>query len=151
VIFKKREVSVKKKKVKKVLPPEPPKYKIKSAFRQLFFRSGTYAGCLQLALSELKGPRGGKLSVCAECGGSFSQGSMAVDHIEPVVPIGLTVNDMSVKEIYDAVFCKGFENPQDNLQALCKKKKTSTIKLCHDIKSAEERVIRELAKTKDEK
>jgi len=135
-----------KKKKEKVWQDEPTNYAVKSAFRALFFRSGLYHDCLELAKSELKGPRGGKLVVCAECGKSFSSANVAVDHIQPVIPFGKTVNDMSVQEMYDAVFCVGFKNRQDNLQALCKKKKGATVLQCHDIKTKEERAERKLAK-----
>jgi hypothetical protein len=81
-----------------------------------------------------KSPKTGrpcKLHRCSECGGLFVKGDMRADHIIPVVDpnTGFTNWDDFVERMF--VECEGF-------QALCVG--------CHRVKSAEERVVRDLAK-----
>ena len=124
-----------KKKVKKELPLKPPMYLIKSALRRIFPRTGLYVKVLNNAIATTKGVRGGKQHNCAECGKPYGTGKVRVDHIDPVVPIGLTVNDMSVQELYDRLWCN-----ITNLQVLCEE--------CHDAKTKVERTERKKAKAK---
>ena len=53
------------------------------------------------------------------------KGTLYKDHIEPVVPIGKTQQEMSYDELVDSIFCD-----RDNIQCLCKS--------CHDAKSKQE-------------
>jgi hypothetical protein len=126
-------VKVKEKKVKKELPLIPQMYMIKSAFRRLFPRSGLYVSVLNDAISEKKGVRGGKQIICCECGESYGTNKVNVDHKEPVVPIGKTINDLTVQECFDRIWCD-----KSNLQVLCND--------CHDVKTKEERLERKKAK-----
>jgi 5-methylcytosine-specific restriction endonuclease McrA len=81
------------------------------------------------------GPRGGKRISCECCGEFFSQGAIAVDHIDPVVPIGTARRDMTWDEVVDRMF----HCPDSNLQRVCKD--------CHSAKTKEENKKRkELAK-----
>lgn len=84
---------------------------------------------------DIVGPRGGKRIICQECGGDFGQGNIAVDHIEPVVPIGTDRRSMSWDEVVDRMM----HCPDSNLQPICKD--------CHSIKTkAENKERRELKK-----
>ncbi len=76
---------------------------------------------------------------CAKCGQAFldKTGSreIAVDHIEPVVPLDRPLKDRG--EYIDRLFCS-----VDNLQILCNYKgERNGIKSCHKIKTAEERAL----------
>ena len=53
------------------------------------------------------------------------KGTLYKDHIDPVVPIGKTQQEMSYDEIVERLFCDS-----SNIQCLCK--------LCHDSKSDQE-------------
>lgn len=72
---------------------------------------------------------------CAMCGGEFKRDEVQVDHIDPVIPYGKTIQDMSYDEIVDRIFCR-----LDNLQVLCKE--------CHKKKTKKEK---ERAKAKNKK
>ncbi len=61
------------------------------------------------------GPRGGGQYICADCGETFGQGKIKVDHVEPVVPLDTLRRDMSWDEIVNRMF----DCPDENLQALC--------------------------------
>ena len=69
------------------------------------------------------GVRGGKRIVCAECGDHHASGGIAVDHIDPVVPLDRARRDMAWEEIIERMF----NCPDSNLQALCKE--------CHSLKT----------------
>lgn len=56
-------------------------------------------------------------------------GTLYKDHINPVVPIGKTQQEMTYDEIVDSLFCE-----EDNIQCICKQ--------CHDIKSKSENIQR---------
>ncbi len=69
---------------------------------------------------------------CAGCRGHFPDKLIAVDHVEPVVPVtGFTSWD----DIINRMFCE-----KDNLQVLCKS--------CHDIKTLKEKELRKKHKEK---
>lgn len=68
---------------------------------------------------------------CAGCGKHFPAKQVAVDHINPVVPIGMDVPDWNI--IINNLFCE-----RENLQVLCK--------TCHDAKTKEENAERREAK-----
>jgi len=73
-----------------------------------------------------KGPRGGARFVCSICGEPFGSNDLAVDHIDPVVPIDTASKDMS----WDTIIWRMFNSPKENLQAVCKS--------CHKVKTDEE-------------
>ena len=75
------------------------------------------------------GPRGGKMFVCDSCHNAFPQKEVNVDHIEPVIPIGLSMSDLPFDIILKRMWCE-----EHNLQVLCK--------TCHDSKTAVENAMR---------
>jgi hypothetical protein len=78
-----------------------------------------------------------KLYECRQCRNTFPQSSMAVDHIDPVVPIGGFKTDGFLGYDWDVVIIRLFCEV-DGLQVLCKP--------CHNLKSADERADRAAAK-----
>lgn len=121
---------------------------IKGAIRQVFRRSPQMWETLQKARVELPpdikkdGTPGKKPRVrykCAICEGLFSQKFVAVDHIEPVVPLDKTEADMTLQELADGIVCK-----KDNLQVVCSTplKDNNGKPSCHKIKTDEENYIR---------
>lgn len=63
---------------------------------------------------------------CAGCGALIRRKDIEIDHIDPVVPIGRHMEDMSWRELFSRLFCS-----VDNLQVLCKK--------CHREKTGREK------------
>tara|TARA_R110000824_G_scaffold84052_2_gene209904 strand:+ start:225 stop:683 length:459 start_codon:yes stop_codon:yes gene_type:complete len=79
-----------------------------------------------------------KLHKCQQCGNLFPQASMAVDHIDPVVPIdGFSKANGFLGYDWDQVIRRLFCEVE-GLQVLCKP--------CHKLKSADERAERAAAK-----
>jgi len=77
-----------------------------------------------------KSGRPAKHYKCAECKDDFPASAIAVDHIEPIVPVtGFTTWD----EVINNLFCE-----KDGLQVLCSE--------CHKIKSKEENALRKANK-----
>jgi hypothetical protein len=66
---------------------------------------------------------------CVGCNEEFTAKGVVVDHIEPVIPVG--VGFTTWDEYIERMFC-----PVDNLQVLCG--------ICHDVKSKEERQQRKI-------
>jgi hypothetical protein len=85
------------------------------AIRKVFARSYIAKTCRENALSNKKSVRNGKMYVCNSCKESFLAIKTAVDHIEPVVPIGIDTSEMSYDEYISRLFCS-----QSNLQLLCR-------------------------------
>lgn len=109
-------------------------YKAYSAVKRSFARSQVYKEAMALAIDPKKhGPRGGKRYRCAECTKDFSNKDVQVDHIEPVVPLGVLMRDMTWCAIHHRTYCK-----LSNLQVLCTE--------CHKVKSKEENSIRRKVK-----
>lgn len=78
--------------------------------------------------------------VCACCGELFQQKNIAVDHIDPVVPLFLEENSMSPGTLAERIFCH-----VDNLQVLCNTRLKDLPKgqtSCHYKKSQEENFLR---------
>ena len=84
---------------------------------------------------------------CAMCGGWYGSGDVAVDHIDPVIPVN--GERSSWDEFIDRLFCT-----KDNLQLVCsyKKKKFDIYgkPSCHYLKTQEERTIRGISVDKEE-
>lgn len=79
---------------------------------------------------------------CEVCGELFSSGNIAVDHIEPMVPLYLTNEDLNYNEIVNNIICK-----KSNLQRICnpkkgKKNKPKFLEFCHQKKTHKENFIR---------
>ena len=97
---------------------------VNRAIRNTFRQSETYNEIKNAAYSKEKGVRGGKRWDCAKC--KQSSAKVEVDHIDPVVPLGLSSYDLSIEEYYERVhLC-----PRENLQVLCIP--------CHQEKSKDE-------------
>ncbi len=113
---------------------------ILDGFRKAFRYSSLYKDCLVKARHESPrfkkdGNLAKRLKVeykCNTCMNLFSQKEINVDHINPVVPLDKTMNDMTLGEYYKGCFT-------DVLQVLCKP--------CHKIKTKEENVIRSNVRT----
>lgn len=114
---------------------------VKGALRRVFSRSELRKQALDAAVvkdyhdpSRKRVTRWGR---CASCKKLEPAYLLEIDHKEPVIPIGKTLEDMDTwDELFDRLWCD-----ERNLQALCGK--------CHDKKSGEER--KERAKAKREK
>lgn len=112
---------------------------IKGALRRIFSRSDLRKQVLEL--SALKGfldarrPRVKKWSRCQRCLEIVPQYLMEVDHVEPVVPVGSSLSDMTVDRLIDNIWCT-----KSNLQVICK--------VCHKIKTLAEAKERRMLKKK---
>lgn len=106
-----------------------------NAIRKSFAKNSPhYSAALTKSLSKDKGPRGGKRYHCAECKIALSRDNVEVDHIQPMIPLGTSPLEMTLKQIYLRCWVS-----LNELQILCTK--------CHDIKSAvENKQRRELKK-----
>jgi len=114
----------------------PNKNLIKGAIRRLFARSPQKYECLNKAIHPtIKGPRGGKQYICSTCKKTFSANKVQVDHIDPVIPVNKTINDLDYNMIVARIFCN-----IKNLQVICTE--------CHKIKTKEERKQRKQHKKK---
>jgi 5-methylcytosine-specific restriction endonuclease McrA len=86
---------------------------INRAIRNTFRQSDVYNEIKNAAYSTEKGVRGGKRWDCAKC--KKSSAKVEIDHIDPVVPLGLSSYDLSITEYYERVhLCL-----LSNLQVLC--------------------------------
>jgi len=79
---------------------------------------------------------------CEVCGELFSTTNIAIDHIEPVVPLHLTNEDLTYDEIVSRLIC-----PSTNLQRICNPKRGSKnkpqfLQFCHQKKTHLESFIR---------
>jgi 5-methylcytosine-specific restriction endonuclease McrA len=101
---------------------------INRAIRNTFRQSAVYAEIKESAYSKEKGVRGGKRWDCAHCGKSAAK--VEVDHVDPVVPLGVNSYELSIQEYYNKVHCC----PRSNLQVLCVP--------CHNEKSKLENIER---------
>lgn len=110
--------------------PYPDKSIIKGALRRVFARSPVIINVLKQSVHPtLKGPKGGKQYICANCKKTYAGNKVAVDHIYPVVPLHSTVHDLDYNEIVKRIFCDA-----SNLQVLCE--------TCHKAKTNAERYVR---------
>ena len=127
-----------KKKIKKERP-YPDKTLIKGALRRLMARSPVIRKVKETAVHpSIRGPRGGKTYICADCNKTFPGKDIAIDHIKPVVPLTKDLNSMSYDDIVKRIFC-----PISNLQPLCK--------ACHKVKTSDERKKRTVYKRRNKK
>ena len=138
-------------------PPTPDIVKkrlIKGGIRRVFRQSIEMRVVLQSARIELPpkilkdGSVGKKNQVrykCALCDGLFSQKDVAVDHIEPVIPLHRSEEEMTIDEMAYRIWCD-----INNLQVICNipLKKNNDIPSCHKIKTDEENFVRKTLKEK---
>lgn len=102
---------------------------VKSAIRRAFSRSDLRKQALEAATvvhTDPCRPRVTKWAICVECNQTVPRYLMEVDHKIPVIPLHLTIEDMSWDDIVNRVWCD-----LDNLQAICKDP-------CHKAKSKQE-------------
>lgn len=98
---------------------------LKGAIRRVFSRSDLRKKIVDLVEIEhvdLKRPRVKKWAWCAICGEVVPKYTLQVDHIEPLQPIGVYLEEMTTDELVQRAWCV-----ESNLQAICKP--------CHSIKS----------------
>ena len=115
--------------------PKNPKERnlLKGAIRRVFSRSELRRKALDNALvkdyhdpSRKRVTRWGK---CTKCNKLEPLYLLEIDHEEPVVPLGTTLEEMSWDQVVDNVWCD-----ERNLKAMCKP--------CHKLKSKEEMIER---------
>lgn len=102
---------------------------IKGAIRRAFSRSDLRQKIMARARiehSDPAKPRCKKWIKCEVCKSPSPEWSSDVDHIDPLIPIGKTMAEMSMDELIDRTWC-----PEENLQAICSD--------CHDVKTKKER------------
>lgn len=108
---------------------------IKGAIRRAFSRSELREKIMaraRISHSDPTKPRCRKWILCEVCKSPSPEWSSDVDHIEPLIPIGRTMAEMSMDELVDRTWC-----PEENLQAICL--------TCHDSKTKMERDARTAA------
>src|SRR5690349_11010704 len=82
---------------------------IKGALRRTFSRSELRRNTLLRATIEHKDsarPRVTKWGKCESCGTIEARYQLDVDHIDPVVPLNKTTQDMSVEELVFRMWCE---------------------------------------------
>lgn len=114
--------------------PNNPKERnlIKGAIRRVFSRSDLRRKALQASVTDHIDPsrkRVTRWSKCTKCGKLEPSYLMEIDHIDPVVPEGKSLEDMTWDELVDRVWCD-----ERLLQAICKP--------CHKDKTKAEGVQR---------
>jgi hypothetical protein len=132
-------------------PPTPDIVKkrlIKGGIRRVFrqsieMRTVLHSTRIELPPKILKDGSSGKKNQvrykCAICGGLFSQKDVAVDHIDPVIPLNKSEEEMTIDEMAYRIWCD-----IDNLQVVCNMtlKQNGGVPSCHLAKSLEENFIR---------
>lgn len=121
---------------------------IKGAIRRVFSRSDLRRSVLDAATVEHKDvsrPRVTKWCKCAKCGQVVPKYTCDVDHIEPVIPIGRHMKDMSLDEAVDRIWCN-----EVNLQVMCGPCHDNKTKLERKLRTAANKLIREKKKVKNE-
>ncbi len=114
---------------------------IKGAIRRVFSRSDTRRKALQASTTDHIDPsrkRVTRWSKCALCGKLEPSYLCEVDHLEPIVPVGMTLEDMSWDQVIDGVWCD-----ERLLQVVCKP--------CHKLKSKAENLERKRIKKEKSK
>ncbi len=104
---------------------------IKGAIRRVFSRSELRRQALApyRIQHQQEGKRTENWLWCPSCGVIYPAWQAEVDHIDPVIPIGHTLEDLTWDELIDRLWCE-----LDNLQPLCSS--------CHKEKSKVERKLR---------
>lgn len=105
---------------------------LKGAMRRVFSRSELRQKVIATADVEHHDParpRVKKWSKCPICRQLTPRYLMAVDHLDPVIPVNTSFEEMSLDTVVDRLWCE-----EHNLQPICP--------ICHDQKSALERKLR---------
>lgn len=101
--------------------PQNPKERnlLKGAIRRTFSRSELRRKILDASVirdySDPSRKRVTRWSKCPECKQMIPTYLFEVDHIDPVIPIGMTLEEMNWDQVIDAVWCD-----EKNLKAICK-------------------------------
>lgn len=109
---------------------------IKGALRRAFSRSELHRRVIEASVvvhSDPTRPRVKTWCLCNVCKKPDAKSYMAVDHIDPLIPVDQAFADMSLDTVIDRLWCE-----QINLQVICQ--------LCHDIKTAREKEERKQSK-----
>jgi len=109
---------------------------LKGAVRRVFSRSELRNKVIQASLvehSDPARPRVKKWCLCAVCKKPEAKSYMTVDHIDPVIPLSSSFEEMGLDKTVDRLWCD-----INNLQAICP--------LCHDEKTKLERKARKKSK-----
>lgn len=110
---------------------------IKGAIRRVFARSDLRKRVLDrvdMAHKDSNRPRVRKWSLCPVCNLPSPKYLMVVDHINPVIPLDKSFEDMSLDEVLDRMWCE-----ENNLQPICPN--------CHIIKTKGEKDERQKFKS----
>lgn len=119
----------------KLKKPSNPKERnlLKGAIRRVFSRSDLRRKIIDASLqkeysdpSRKRVTRWGKCSNCKKLEPAYL---LQVDHKDPIVPIGMTLEDMAWDQVIDNVWCD-----ESKLQAICKE--------CHKSKTKSEQAER---------
>ncbi len=105
---------------------------IKGAIRRAFARSELHqriSSRTRIEHSDPNRPRCSKWSFCEECGLIIPTWTTSVDHIQSVIPLNSSMEEMSMDELINNIWCE-----ESNLQVLCDP--------CHTQKTKEENKIR---------
>lgn len=112
---------------------------IKGAMRRVFSRSELRRQALNTTAidhSDPLRPKVTKWGFCSSCGLIEARYKLEVDHVEPLVPLDKSLEDMDWDEVVDRLWCDG-----SNLAVVCKD--------CHKSKSKAENKERRLNKGKN--
>lgn len=106
---------------------------LKGAIRRTFSRSELRKQILEKSLvKEYQDPNRKRVTrwgKCADCGKIEAAYKLSVDHKDPVVPVDVAFEDMSLDDVVDRMWCD-----ESQLQALCDE--------CHDAKTKLENSVR---------
>lgn len=105
---------------------------IKGAIRRVFSRSDLRRAVIATAIIEHYDPdrpRVKKWGRCKACDKPTALYQMNIDHIDPIIPVHLSLEEMSWDTVINRTWCD-----QNNLQPICV--------TCHNIKTKAERKIR---------
>lgn len=109
---------------------------LKGSIRRVFSRSELRREVIEASRiphSDATRPRVKKWCICAVCDKPEAYSYMAADHIEPVIPVDSSFEEMGLDLTVDRLWCH-----PSNLQAICEE--------CHSIKSKVEMKQRRLNK-----
>jgi len=114
---------------------------IKGALRRVFSRSDLRREVVAASVinhTDASRPRVKKWSQCKLCATKVPTYKIIVDHLDPVVPLDIAFEDMSVDVVIDRLWCE-----KNNLQFLCE--------TCHNLKSKGENKLRREFKKRSNK
>lgn len=123
----------KEKKPKKPKKPPSDNTLIKGALRRAFARSTAHREIIQSMIveghSDPTRPKVKTWARCPNCDELDAKSYMQVDHLEPVQPLGVHIDEMDRHAIVDRIFCA-----RENLKGTCKR--------CHKVKTDAENAER---------